>query len=191
MAVNSKQNETWKDIPGFEGFYQVSDAGSVRNKRTLKQVKPYLNGNGYCIVGLYSRKHSKTIHCRVHRLVAKTFIENPQNKRTVNHKDGNKTNNNATNLEWATHKENLRHAHDTGLIVASQKQREVAAKSMRKNRLFAKNKKRCFLEDDMGNRVYFSSIAEGAAYVEGVSSGVVNSCKKKKQTYKGFWWGYY
>lgn len=191
MAVNSKQTEVWKDILGFAEDYQVSDAGNVRNKRTGKCIKPYLNDNGYLIVGLYSRKRGKTVHFRVHRLVAESFIENPLKKRTVNHKDGDKTNNYATNLEWATHKENLRHAFKTGLIVTTDKQRESAAKSLRKNRLLADSRKRCFLKTRLfGFRREFDSIEEAAQYVSGVPSAICLCCQGKKKTYKGFEWGY-
>lgn len=191
MAVNSKQNEVWKDVPGLEGFYQISDAGNVRNRRTSLPMNPYVNDNGYCIVGLYSRKQGKTIHFRVHRLVAEAFLENPLNKRTVNHKDGDKTNNHVSNLEWATHKENLRHAHDTGLIVATERQRATAAKNIRKNRLLADSRKRCFFEDRAsGIRKEFDSIREAATYVSGVPSAICLCCQGKKKAYKGFEWGY-
>ena len=107
----------WKDIKNYEN-YQISDCGKVRSNFRLKDKSKYremklYNSNGYKTVQL-NNKDSKLMF-RVHRLVAEAFIANPENKRTVNHKDGNKHNNNVNNLELATHSENNKHAFDTNL----------------------------------------------------------------------------
>lgn len=115
----------WRDIPGYEGVYQVSDSGEVKSlsrlcygrwgtpvllpERILKQKK---NKRGYMVVHLRTGKESWP---PVHRLVAIAFIPNPENKSTVNHKDGVKTNNTVPNLEWATESEQMIHAISTGL----------------------------------------------------------------------------
>lgn len=117
--------EVWKDIVGYEGVYQVSSLGRVRSlDRTKKDrwgnnvplsgriLKQKLNRGGYYCVHLRTNKES---HPTVHRLVALTFIDNPENKETVNHKDGCKTNNAVENLEWATISENTKHAIENGL----------------------------------------------------------------------------
>jgi hypothetical protein len=108
--------EIWKDIKGYEGIYKISNLSRV--KRIYKNVKgdskdehilsQKLGKRGYYYVNLSKRQRykSKTIH----RLVAIAFIPNPKNKPTINHKDGNKLNNNIKNLEWATYKENSNHA---------------------------------------------------------------------------------
>jgi hypothetical protein len=113
--------EIWKDINGYEGYYQISNQGNVRSidrfdgvhdrKGTI--IKPSLKQNGYLQVGL--RMHSKRKWIGVHRLVAIHFIENPDNKPQVNHIDGNKQNNTINNLEWVTAKENQNHATKLGL----------------------------------------------------------------------------
>jgi hypothetical protein len=113
--------EIWKDINGYEGYYQISNQGNVRSidrfdgvhdrKGTI--IKPNLKQNGYLQVGL--RMHSKRKWIGVHRLVAIHFIENPDNKPQVNHIDGNKQNNTINNLEWVTAKENQNHATKLGL----------------------------------------------------------------------------
>lgn len=115
--------EVWADIKGFEGYYQISSYGRVRSldryvpdcfgsKRIAKGqiLKPYKTPKGYMKITLY--KDSKKVYrkCRVHRLVAETFLDNKDNLPEVNHKDGNKANNNLSNLEWCTQKENLEHA---------------------------------------------------------------------------------
>ena len=116
--------ELWKPVAGFEDRYQVSNLGNVRSIQTnhgkyqeklLKQNRT--STSDYAYVKLTVK--DKTTQHSVHRLVAKAFIPNPENKPTVNHIDGNKLNNNACNLEWNTYSENLKHAHSTGLKKAS------------------------------------------------------------------------
>lgn len=99
-----KKREIWKFVPGYEGLYMVSNKGIVKNCRTGKILKPHKIKNGYLQVCLCKDWNKKMF--LVHRLVALAFIPNPENKRTVNHKDEDKTNNCVWNLEWMTYKEN-------------------------------------------------------------------------------------
>lgn len=104
--------EIWKNIIGYEQ-YQVSNTGKVKitaNSFTRKEkiLKPLPTNNGYFRVALWSNNKSKFFG--IHRLVASHFILNPENKKTVNHKDGDKSNNNDWNLEWNTYRENINHA---------------------------------------------------------------------------------
>ena len=114
--------EVWKDILGYEGIYQVSDAGRVRsvdrlNSRGYKRkgvIRKLQNGNrGYKTVGL-NRDGVMAYH-QVHRLVAIAFIPNPDNFPQVNHTEGNKSDNRACKLEWCTAAENTEHAVKMGL----------------------------------------------------------------------------
>lgn len=120
--------ELWKDIKDYEGYYQISNFGRVKSlnrivKRNSKFGDLHLKEKilvqtpdkyGYPCVTL--RRKDKVIQSiKVHRLVANHFIPNPKNKPTVNHKDGDKTNNHINNLEWATRKEQTIHAIHTGL----------------------------------------------------------------------------
>ena len=95
--------EDWKDIPGYEGLYAVSNNGRVMNVRSGRILR-WLNCKCYMTVGLSKGGKVKTIY--VHRLVAQAFIENPDNLSEVNHKDENKTNNSVDNLEWCDRKYN-------------------------------------------------------------------------------------
>lgn len=100
----------WKDIKGYEGLYQVSDEGNIRRiykdgKTKLLKNRPSAN---YYTVCLSDKCQKKT--CAVHRLVAETFLDKPEGKTEVNHKDGNKLNNRVENLEWVTQRENCLHS---------------------------------------------------------------------------------
>ena len=103
----------WKPITGFEGLYDVSETGYIRNARTLKVLKPNKIGKGYLIVHL--KKGGKRYARYVHRLTAEAYVPNPHNHPVVNHDDGNKENCHYTNLIWSTYSENNQHAYDTGL----------------------------------------------------------------------------
>lgn len=104
--------EEWKDIKDYEGKFQVSSYGNIRNINyygtgIIKIVNQRPNENGYMVVSL--SKNKKTKLCYVHRLVAETFLPNPENKPEVNHIDEDKTNNRVENLEWKTHRGNCNH----------------------------------------------------------------------------------
>ena len=90
--------EEWKNVIGYEGLYEVSNKGNVRNVRRNKLLRLPKNYYGYIQVCLY--KNGISTGFLVHRLVAQAFIHNPDNLPQVNHKDEDKTNNNVDNLEW-------------------------------------------------------------------------------------------
>lgn len=102
-----------KQIDGFPD-YAVTDKGSVVNTRTGRFLQASRNTCGYPQVEITNDEGEPKTH-RVHRLVAIAFVPNPDGRPEVNHKDGDKTNNAATNLEWVTRSQNVKHAFDTGL----------------------------------------------------------------------------
>lgn len=121
MVQEETQIEVWKDIPSYEGMYQVSTFGRVKSlKRKWVLEDTILIPNytdEYPRYGLSKGKPRKLITYRIHYLVAVTFIDKDYISKglTVNHKDGNKLNNNLDNLEIVTYVENLNHARKTGL----------------------------------------------------------------------------
>lgn len=94
-----------KDIKGYEGLYAITTCGKVWSYRKQKFLAPADNGHGYMIVILFDASGNREHH-RIHRLVAETYIPNPEDKPLVNHKDVNRKNNCLNNLEWVTEKEN-------------------------------------------------------------------------------------
>lgn len=113
------QNEIWKEIevPG----YFISNYGRVKG-RSGKIIKSYLNKRvGYYMICIHLNGRASKSKClKIHRLVAKAFVSNPNNYSVVNHIDGNKQNNYFKNLEWCTTSENLKHAFKIGLSKAKQ-----------------------------------------------------------------------
>lgn len=97
-----------KPIKDFPRYY-ASDDGKIYSNRSgrLFELKQYCKSSGYMYVALYENK--QRYYCRVHRLIAQTFLNNPQNLPEVNHKDENKQNNAVSNLEWCSHSYNLKH----------------------------------------------------------------------------------
>lgn len=104
--------EIWKPVEGFQGSYEVSNMGTVRsykqNRTDGKTTKGYENRKGYRVVLLYDGEGGKKWF-PVHRLVAKAFLPNPHDLPQVNHKDEDKSNNRADNLEWCTNQYNARY----------------------------------------------------------------------------------
>lgn len=105
-------NEVWKEIPEYDGKYYVSSYGRVKviykwAKNKEKILSPMINKDGYYQVNLSLKKKVK--HHRVHRLVAEAFVSNPNKYPMINHKDENKSNNKAENLEWCDHIYNIRY----------------------------------------------------------------------------------
>ena len=115
--------EIWKPVPGFEGRYEVSSHGRFkalareivykdgrRGKLNEKMIKGSRMNMGYISVSFDTKTR-----CLAHQVVAKAFLQGSEYRQTVNHKDGDKTNNHVSNLEWATYAENNHHARRTGL----------------------------------------------------------------------------
>lgn len=139
--------EIWKSVKGFEGKYEVSNKGNVRsveriivNSLGVKKIykshimKPSLTKSGY--FNFVLRENGKKFNYRLNRMVADAFIPNINNKPYVNHKNGNKTNNEVENLEWVTGSENTKHAYNNKLITHFRKLSKEDVEKIRKIYVF-------------------------------------------------------
>ena len=164
--------EEWKDIPGYEGLYTVSNMGRVRGytqkDRRVLFASPKITNKGYLRVRL--SKNSVERKLSLHRLVAEAFVPNPNKLETVNHINLDKTDNRAENLEWLSVADNIRHARNNGL----------------------NNRKPVVQIDLQGNIV---KIWESAwkAQQEGPfrCANIGACCRGKLKTHKGFKWKFY
>lgn len=164
--MTSCTKEVWKDVPGYEGRYFVSNTGNVRNRLDLR-LKTCKNDRGYPHVWLY--RNGKQNSIAVHRLVALAFIPNPMGFPEVNHINGIKTDNRVDNLEWCTISHNRLHSayvlqHESG------------------------KPKRPVVCLDTG--VAYRSVAEAARAVSGDKQNIVNCCRGKRRSHKGLRWAY-
>lgn len=146
--------EGYYRIPGYNN-YGINEGGDVVNIYTKNSTKPFMV-YGYLVTGVKGPASASYTTLRIHVALAKVFIPNPENKEIVNHKDGDKTNNNLSNLEWVTASENTQHAVKLGL---------------------ASNVRKCKLRDIETGKVYhFDSISQAGKFI-GYSSGLPYTLK--------------
>lgn len=166
----------WRPIYGYESDYEVNNFGQIRtlkNSPKLKSnsiLKPQVSKrNGYVYQMLYKSGTPKL--CRVHRIVAQSFIDNPNKYTQVNHKDGDKANNRVSNLEWCNQSQNMKHAYKNKLQSPSQKQKEAVAMA---------NLRKCKPVGQFGNGILISTY-EGisdASRKTGISASCISRCCK-------------
>ena len=161
----------YRKIEGFPNYLACSD-GYVVNSDTGAVIKGYLHKVGYTKLTLYTQDH-KPKHLFMHRVIASAFCEREADQNEVNHKDGNKRNNRAKNLEWVTRNENLRHAYENGLMPNKTVHRAVIATDI-----------------ETGEETAFSSI-HSASKITGISRGnICTACNGKRPYASGFYWRY-
>lgn len=165
-------DEEWKPIKGYEGYYAASTLGRIcsidriivgKTKTYVikgKILKPKLSKKGYLEVSLTKDKKLKSF--RVHRIIAETFIPNPNNYPIINHINENKVDNNVDNLEWCTNKYNTTFYYKTRIVVYQYKGTSLLKK--------------------------WNSLTEAAESVQGTKDGIYHCCKGDLKTYKGFIW---
>jgi hypothetical protein len=108
--------ELWKDVVGYKDRYKVSDAGRLYSVVRGHTMRPAVTNSGYKFVNLYSGGKHTAKTALIHRLVASAFIGTTDTSRDVNHKNGDKLNNQVHNLEWCSRRENVAHAMRNGLV---------------------------------------------------------------------------
>lgn len=179
------KNEVWKDVPNYEGIYKVSNFGRIKMvKRTLidslgkkinkkEHILKPRTGNRYYMIALY--KNGKREDLLLHRLIAQTFIPNPENKPFVNHKDENCFNNCSDNLMWCTQKENM----NWGTI----------NERMSKN---SKSKRKVNQYDMDGNFIKQWDCMTDFYKSKGLKlkTGIIECCKGRRQSHMGYKWKY-
>lgn len=104
----------FRKLKSLKFLYEVNEDGVVRNVKSKKIVKGYIEKNGYLRMKFENKCLDKVIRKSAHQLVAEAFIPNPDNLPEVNHKDSNRLNNNVSNLEWCSHSDNMKHAYHIG-----------------------------------------------------------------------------
>lgn len=188
-------NEIWKPVTGYEGLYEVSNSGYVHSinrivtdingityKRKGVNLKPNKTKCGYLQVGL--SKNNSLMSYTVHTLVAVAFIPNTENKPTVNHKDGNKLNNNDWNLEWATKSEQTIHALKNNLrVMPNSWNGKFGSKHGASKIVIQYTKNGVPIKE-------FGSIIEAGDSVGIHPSGITGVCKGRYKTAGGYVWEY-
>ena len=189
--------EIWKDVVGYEGMYQVSNLGNIKSLDRVvelksknqftgfttlrptkgKNISKVVNTKGYYQIALY--KNGVMKNKLLHRLIAEAFLPNPENKPTVNHIDGNKLNDNLDNLEWATSKEQQKHARTilgfNSVISKQCRQRQIELHQRKVKR---------------SDGVIFNSIKEASMGDENVRRHITEVCKGKRKSTGGYSWEY-
>lgn len=188
--------EKWKPVLGYEDIYEVSNLGRIKSlsRPTTNKIQPFvperilktrIGKTGYEIVGL--SKDGKQQTCKVHRLVASAFCDNPLNKPHINHKNGLKTDNNSSNLEWVTASENALHALSLGLFQPSAGENSKAAKITAKQANYVREQ---ILNDIPLNEIsastniplnIVSSIRLGKTWVTASTPEIVQKCREYKK----------
>lgn len=185
LQKNDLENEEWRDVVGYEGLYRCSNFGRIKsttsvgrgNKETI--LRQTLLDTGYLAIS--GHKNGVQKHIKVHRAIGVAFIENTFKKRTINHKDKIKINNNLSNLEWATHSEQHFHAYKNG------------RKGAQLGKLGEQNKssKKVIQLDKSGNIIReFAAALEAERELGVCSRHIASVCKGKRNSTGGFKWQY-
>ena len=192
------EKEIWKDIPGYEGYYQVSTLGNIKalqkkyyicnsslvykDEKIMKQK----TNRGYKIIEL--NKNGKSKRFQVHRLVALTFIPNIENKPYIDHIDGCRINNKLENLRWVTHKENMNNPITINRI------RKIKRKKGCENPLYQEKSpcsKPVLQYDLQGNLIgRYTCVHEAARKLGLLVSNIARVCRNERKTYKNYLWSY-
>lgn len=163
-------------IPGIEDKYKACSTGRIFSHKKDGYLREKIDRDGYKKVNLYSDKVHLT--CSVHLLIAKAFHGDLSETLQIDHKDGDKDNNQPANLEWVTCKENIRRAWKNGQSFIPKGAENKTSKSVLQFNLAG------------GLIREWGCMSEAARYLNGTPVGIYNACRGLKPTYKGFLWKY-
>lgn len=174
------QKEIWRPIKGYEGLYEISNLGKIKSNFRQGSTTDFLkisnNGNGYMMVRLCKNGKAKKYY--LHRLLAQTFIDNPEDKPQVNHINENRSDNRLENLEWVTQKENNNHGnHNLNSAISKRS---------------GKAKKNVQLDLDGNELGRFDFLIEAAKTVNGNSINISRAARniRNRETAYGYKWRY-
>lgn len=166
MTILWHKAEIWRDVPGYEGKYLVSDTGKVQNQKG-HQLQPRISNSGYPRVWLST--HGEVKSHALHRLVASAFLPNPTLLPEVNHLNGVKTDNRVENLEWCTVSHNRLHSQYVLQKESGKPKRRVICLTT--------------------GRTY-PSVSEAARAVSGDKQNITNCCQGRRKHHRGLCWAY-
>jgi hypothetical protein len=162
--------EIWKPIPGYEGLYAVNQFGQVWSCKTNKILAPNKMNHGYLCVHLYRRGKTTRKVFTIHQLVAKAFLRNPNEHAEVNHKNFDRTDNRAENLEWVSREENVQHAIRAGR--KANNKRKVKGISLSSGLIYT-----------------YDSLVEAEIAMRGVQTGgISHALRDNRPAYGCVWW---
>lgn len=170
----------WKTIPGYPD-YDITEYGEIRDNRNDRILPQFNDKDGYKLANLYSKS------TRVHRLVARTYIDNPHNYPVVNHKDFCKTNNYVENLEWCTHSWNSKHSYTNSHRADSVKE---WAKQIQPLAAEASKTKVCQYDLQSNLLAIFDSQKEASERTGTCRSSITGCVTGKRKTAGGYKWSY-
>lgn len=172
----------YRKIKSLKFLYEVNENGEIRNVKSKKPVVGYVEKNGYVRVRFENKCLGRVVRTTAHRLVAEAFIPNPDNLPEVNHKDSNRSNNHASNLEWVTHSDNMKHSYQKGINQRPLRDHSEATRKAVTN-----------------YHEVFTSISDAAEWVaekglaknkESAVAGISAVCRKARHTFGGYVWDY-